>query len=201
MTKVQPHLLLFILCHTMKMKFLDPCPGEPMRPNNVHLLCMTSLIISMQLHPMSKGKQWVLNSTKLNIKESVEDGNLRSQSYKHLLLQTFYLICPLVFLIFHNFFLGFYHTSISPGKGSIPARTLFLRLLNTSPGITVSHTMSLEVLHSSVFVFLLSLWERKVMCIPAHLYKHMVLFSIFYSFSPFSFQFRTNEVPWFVMAC
>lgn len=185
----------------MKMEFLDPCPGEPTRPNSVQLACMTSLIISMQLHPTSKEKQWVLNSTKFNIKDSVEDGNLRRQSYKHLLLQTFYFICPLLFLVFLSFFLWFYHTLISAGKGSIPARTLFLRLLNTSPGLTASHTMSLEVLHTSVFVCLLSLWERKIMCIPAHFYKHMVLFSIFYSFSLFSFQFGTNKVHRFVMAC
>lgn len=84
--KVQPHLLLFILCHTMKMEFPDPCPDGPMRPNSVHLACVTSLIISTQLHPISKGKGCVLNPTELSIKESVEDEKLRPWSYEHFLV-------------------------------------------------------------------------------------------------------------------
>lgn len=81
------HLLLFILCHTMEMEFPDPCPDGPMRPNSIHLACVTSLIISTQLHPMSKAKGGGLNSTELNIKDSLEDEKLRSWSYKHFLVR------------------------------------------------------------------------------------------------------------------
>lgn len=57
------------------MEFTDSCPDGPMRADSVHLTCTTSLIISIQLHPMIKGKGWLSNFTELSIKDSVENEN------------------------------------------------------------------------------------------------------------------------------
>lgn len=173
------------------MGFPDPCPDGPMRSNSVHLTCVTSLIISTQLHPMIKGKRWLLNSTELSIKDSVEDEKLRPRSYKHFLVWGILLHLALCIPhLSHQLLRVLPHIDLSWEVG-IPARTLFLKLLHTSPALTCSHTVSLKVLHTSSIVFLGSPWERKVMNIPAHLYKHTVLFSILYSFSPCCLQFGT----------
>lgn len=79
------------------MEFTYFCPDGSMRANSVHLTCTTSLIISIQLHPMTKGKEWLLNFTEYNIKDSVEDKSQGSDPAHIFAFGTFYFIFPLVF--------------------------------------------------------------------------------------------------------
>lgn len=175
--KVLPCLFLF--SHTMKMECTDSCPDGPMTGNSVHLTWTTSLIISMQLHPMNKGKAWLLNFTELNIKNSVEDKNQGPDPVKIFFFGTFYFIWPLVFVLCQTIFLGCCQTLISLGKCSIPVRTWVLWL-------PISHTLPYnEPQQTSSFAFLKGPWERKVMSISARLYNMVLILLILFFLSMF----------------
>lgn len=184
----------------MKMEFPHPCLDGPMRPNSVHLACMTNLIISTELLLVGKWERMGLKFHWTQFKRFCRGWKTKASDLTSIFL--FYFICHPVFLNLHTrFFLEFCHTLISHVKCSICARSLFLRMLSVSTVLTSSRTRNLEVLHATTLVSLRSPLEAKVMSMPAQLYKWMLLFSVFYPFFPCSLQFGTNEVHWFVMSC
>lgn len=152
---------------------------------SVHLACTTSLIIPIQLHPMTKGKGWLLNFTELNIKVSAEDENQGPDPANIFFFETFYFIFPLVFLLCQTIFLGFCQTLISHGKYSIPAKTLVLGL--PSPWFWgCPHILPYnEPRKTSSFIFLKSPQKRKVMSISAHFYNVVLIIHILFFLSMF----------------